>query len=125
MVVWILLTLNGYCLELAIRRYPGGIICIVTALAGSIVVIFISECIEKIPVISRFFAWCGKNSMVILAFHCYDLRFLDWNKVYAAIPLGWGWESMAAAKVILVLLCSLAFVKVKAYVRELNTDNSE
>lgn len=58
-------------------------------------------------------------------YRVFGARILDMIGVYAAIPLGWGWESMAAAKVILVLLWSFALVKVKAHVRELNTDNSE
>lgn len=64
----------GY-IELAIRSYPYGLICYITAVCGTIIVFQISKIIEKFSkYIKRVLCWYGKNSMYILCVHC-----LEWN----------------------------------------------
>lgn len=87
-LIWLFLARKGAAIEMATRSYPGYVICFVEAMAGVLVCIKCSLLIETLSKrLSAFFAWCGKNSMIILALHCLEMRFLDWNTViYSRLP---------------------------------------
>lgn len=79
-VVWAILVKNGIQIEMATRRYPGYYLSYMAAVCGSIMIIYLSQITERmLPRISEFFSWCGRNSMIILAFHCLEMRFFNWD----------------------------------------------
>ncbi len=118
--VWILLLSQGAQLELAVRKYPLGILCFICAFAGSLVVMVASKSIEKIPVFSSIWAWMGKNSMIILAVYCLAIRFFRWNEwVYQPIGIQPGWKLSFVIHIIMTILITWLFLYLKKHIREL------
>lgn len=117
--IWIILGILGFEIEMSMRDYPGYILCIIEAISGSILCIGVSVLIEsKLPVISMFFAWCGKNSMVILIIHCLEMRFLDWNAViFINIPMKLNWIVIFVVKLVLILLATWIIVQIKNIIK--------
>ncbi len=115
LVIWIILGILGFEIEMSMRDYPGYILCIIEAISGSIVCIGVSILIEsKLLVLSTFFAWCGKNSMVILIIHCLEMRFLNWNTViFTNIPIKLNWIAIFIIKLVLILLATWIITWIK------------
>lgn len=93
-IAWIVLSSMGYRGELALRIYPGELVWMINAVFGSIVVIGFSKgVLHKKNITADFFAWCGKNSIVILGIHCLEHRFFDWNVyLYSYLPENVHWS---------------------------------
>ena len=93
LVVWLVLSSMGYRGELALRIYPGELIWMINSVLGTVVMIGLAKGLSnKQNHIADFFAWCGKNSIVILGIHCLEHRFFDWNAwVYNRLPVGLHW----------------------------------
>lgn len=69
-------------LELATRAYGGFPLCLLGALAGSYLACWVSRLIERFSkLLTRFFAFLGRNSMLIYCFHC-----IDWLIPWATLP---------------------------------------
>ena len=119
--IWIVLLGQGAQLELAVRKYPLGVICFICALAGSFITIMVSKMIERTPVFSSIWAWMGKNSMIILAVHCLEMRFFKWNEwVYQPMGIQPGWKLSFMIHIIIILLITWLFLYLKKYIKELN-----
>ena len=92
-ILWIVLTGLGYRGELALRIYIGDFVWMINAVFGSIVMVGLAKLLShKQNLIADFFAWCGKNSIVILGIHCLEHRFFDWNRFvydWIAVELHW------------------------------------
>lgn len=119
---WIILGLSGFGIEMSMRKYPGCILCIIEAIAGSILCIGVSILIElKTKKIASFFTWCGKNSIVILIIHCFEMRFFNWNNyIFNNIPISLNWVTIFAVKLLLILLVTWAIIQIKNIIRYLN-----
>lgn len=79
LIIWILGIKHSW-IELAIRRYPHGLMCLITAVSGSIIVLKISKIIEeKFKNCSKMLAFCGKNSLYILFGHRIESCFIKYN----------------------------------------------
>lgn len=106
LVVWVGIMLIFRCyIELAVRSYPGGILSIIEAIAGSIVLISFSRYAEAIPWFAKFFAWAGERSMIILGLHCLEMMYFNWGTwLFAFLPLEMNWFNLFLAKSILILL---------------------
>ena len=93
-MAWVVLSSMGYRGELALRIYPGELLWMINAVLGSIVVIGLSKGLShKKNLVAAFFAWCGKNSIVILGIHCLEHRFFDWNAyLYSYLPGNLHWS---------------------------------
>ncbi len=60
-------------LELATRTYGAFPVCVLGALAGSFIACWVSQLIERFSrILTRFFSFLGRNSMLIYCFHCID-----------------------------------------------------
>lgn len=119
---WIILGLSGFGIEMSMRKYPGCILCIIEAIAGSILCIGVSILIElKTKKIASFFTWCGKNVIVILIIHCFEMRFFNWNNyIFNNIPISLNWVTIFAVKLLLILLVTWAIIQIKNIIRYLN-----
>lgn len=120
--IWIALGILGFEIEMSMRTYPGYMICLVEAIAGSILCIGISILLElKSKKISSFFTWCGKNSMIILIVHCLEMRFLNWNNfIFNKISITLNWITIFIIKLVLILLTTWTIVQIKNIIRYLN-----
>lgn len=69
----------GY-VELAIRKYPFGLVCYITAISGTIIVFKLSKIIESLSkTMTRILCWYGKNSMYILCAHFIEMNILQYK----------------------------------------------
>lgn len=114
MAVWIYFLLTGTNIELATRSYPLGILSVVEAIAGSIVLVAISQFLSKYMLVSAVMSWIGKNSMVILGIHCLELMYFDWNRwVYPYLPFSMNWFREFVIKCIVILVIAMLIGIVK------------
>lgn len=107
-------------IELAVRSYPGGIVSIIEAIAGSIVLVSFSKYAEAFPCFAKIFTWAGKRSMIILGIHCLELMYFNWEAyIFAFLPLRMNWISLFLAKIILIVpltyIISIVTDKAKKY----------
>ncbi len=108
---WIILGLSGFGIEMSMRKYPGCILCIGVSILIEL----------KTKKIASFFTWCGKNSIVILIIHCFEMRFFNWNNyIFNNIPISLNWVTIFAVKLLLILLVTWAIIQIKNIIRYLN-----
>lgn len=114
-VVWLILASMGIYSEMALRSYPGYVLSLVVAVAGSVVVVGIAQFLAnkwKMP--ADFFAWCGENSIVILGIHCLEHRFFDWNLyVNERMAVQLHWSVLFIIHAILIVGSSFLVVECK------------
>ena len=73
---------NKITLSMVNVNFPYGILNVVIALATSYLVVKLSQVIETLfPLMGRFFAYCGANSLVILCYHAVEINVLRWGWV--------------------------------------------
>ncbi len=85
LLIWMLGIKFG-CIELAVRKYPGGLFSFITAICGTIIVLKISMIIEqKTKFITKILAWFGKNSMYILLIHRIEMSLINYDKLFNVI----------------------------------------
>lgn len=85
LLIWMLGIKFG-CIELAVRKYPGGLFSFITAICGTIIVLKISMIIEqKTKLMTKILAWFGKNSMYILLIHRMEMSLVNYNKLFKVI----------------------------------------
>jgi len=105
--IWFICLLQKEMLELAVRTYGNYIGAVVMSIAGCVFVLSVSKELDGWnEIIAKFFRWCGRHSIVILAFHLFEMRFLDWNMVYAFIPVSGLWALETILHVALILAAS-------------------
>lgn len=127
MIIWIYFLLTGTNIELATRSYPLGILSIIEAIAGSIVLVAISQFLSKFMIVSMILSWVGKNSMVILGIHCIELMYFDWNRwIYQYLPISMNWfrEFVIKSIVIIVITMIIDIIK-KVIKRKLGRNHNE
>lgn len=106
---WVALALAGFQIEMALRKYPGFILCIVTACAGSLGVFWASERIDAAGEsgtnayasnLAELLAWLGQNSLVVLAIHCLRRLCFSWTTGTTSIYPNAGWVANACLEVL-------------------------
>ncbi len=69
-------------IELAIRRYNWGLFSYLIAISGSLIVLKLSQLIDKYSeYISYFFSWCGKNSLYVLIGHYFEMNLVGYKSI--------------------------------------------
>ena len=93
---------------MANRVYQGFPFCILSAVAGTYVVIWCSRYVKEIPLVGSSLIWCGQHTLEILCFANLFRQFCDWK----AVCRGWGINSVLLMFLIqagmilgLVLIC--------------------
>ena len=115
--VWMLYPLAGEN-EMAVRAYLDYPLSLVTAAAGSLVVMRLCMLVERVPGLSKGLAWCGVNSLYILCVHRVESAIFNWQKIMEFFrPDVWDWSQLAQGlymfglRFALVLACSVLLVK--------------
>ena len=81
LIIW-MIGIKFNWIELAIRRYPNGAFSILTAICGIIVILRLSQLIEKyLKQFGNILAWYGKNSMFILLLHQVESTFVKYGQI--------------------------------------------
>ncbi|MGI6032065.1 MAG: acyltransferase family protein [Coriobacteriales bacterium] len=93
--VWMLYPYAGEN-EMAVRAYLDYPLSLVTAAAGSLVVMRVCCFVERIPLLSQGLAWCGVNSLYILCVHRVESAIFNWQKIMEFFrPDVWDWNQLA------------------------------
>lgn len=125
--LWIYLICRDYWIELAARRYAGGPLCVISAILGITIVLILSiACDKKLKYLSLVWAWLGKNSMIVLAIHCLEMRFYDWNThIYSHLPCAVSgvWYREAIIKSFFIIAASFVVVKIIECIKSERFDN--
>lgn len=107
LIFWVLGIRYG-ALVMANRVYQGFPFCILSAVAGTYVVIWCSRYVKEIPLVGSSLIWCGQHTLEILCFANLFRQFCDWK----AVCRGWGINSVLLMFLIqagmilgLVLIC--------------------
>ncbi len=102
-------------IELAIRSYPYGFICYITAICGTIICFFIANIIEKyLKYTTNILKWFGKNSIYILCFHHLESVIIAYSKF--GITQKW---QIFIVKLIIVTICTIILTKFVDYIKKL------
>ena len=112
--VWIYFLTKGICIELATRSYPLGIWCIVEAVAGSLTVISLSQLLSRYRGITNILSWIGQNTMLILALHCLEMMYFNWNDlVFSRLPFEMNWFRIFVIKTAVILAVTAGINMIK------------
>lgn len=91
-------------IELAVRWYPGGLCCMATAVAGCMLVFWVSALIEHLwPLLCRGLAWCGRNSLYLLMAHAAEKMLVP----YEALGITGTWELLLARFLVIAAIMAL------------------
>ncbi|MGC4017981.1 MAG: acyltransferase family protein [Muricomes sp.] len=121
---WIYFLRLGIHIELSMRDYPLGIFSFVEAIAASIVVITLSRMLDNGKLISKGISWFGKNSMLILAVHCLELMYMNWNElIYRFLPFTMNWFRIFVIKTVVIVLVVVLFNEIKKCLRAVSYKN--
>ena len=127
-VIWIVLTVKGYWIEMATRSYKGGPLCILNAILGTTCLIWIAQLVGKIPgTVVKFLAWCGENSIIILAVHCLEMMWWNWSDDFT-VGDGSSWYTWVLRFVLraaVIIVVSGIYWGLKKLVKYLNTEDAE
>lgn len=99
LVIW-LLCCRFSSLELAARRYEGGIVAVIAAVFGTFVVCQIAYAVERarnkpILILNKYLTFCGVNGMTMYCFHSMDW-WIPWSslKLIQGFPFQRGFASL-------------------------------
>ena len=89
LIYWLICLVHSVGLNLAMREYPYGFISIIEAIAGSVVIIFASKIIARVPLVNNI-SFFGRHTLSIMCIHYLDgyeffWRFWVHNAIVAAI----------------------------------------
>lgn len=88
-VVWMLNPLAGEN-EMSSRLYLDAPLSLVTATAGSLVVMRLCMNFEHVPLLTKGLAWCGVSSLLILCVHRVEAAVFNWQKIMETVwPQVW------------------------------------
>ena len=121
MAIWIILMIHRVQLNLSLRKYPHGALCVLCAIAGSMVCILVSKGMERLRISASIGSWLGENSLVILAVHCLEMRFFKWNEwVYLPLGITPTWLVEFAFHLAFILLITWQFTLARTGLRRLD-----
>ena len=89
LILWMLGIRYG-ALVMANRVYQGFPLCILSAVAGTYVVIRCSRYAKEILMVGSSLIWCGQHTLEIMCFANLFRQFCDWK----AVCRGWGINSV-------------------------------
>lgn len=79
-VVWLGMLEQGIYIEMAMRRYPMGMLCVLEAVCGSFLVFQASKFIQYLGIVKNILVFIGRHTLEILCIHCLDGIFFSWRE---------------------------------------------
>lgn len=127
LIIWFVLIYMGYHIELAVRKYPGNILCYLCAIAGCLVCLYFSYYIDfRFDRLAKALSWCGKNSIIILGINIMEFLFFDWNSlIYAHFDVELYWVIKAIVEISVIILLTYFFIKIRKTVKFWKTSDVE
>ncbi|MBR3258336.1 MAG: acyltransferase [Eggerthellaceae bacterium] len=96
-------------IELSVRHYPGALGCMATAVAGCMLVFWISALLERFSgVVGRGLAWCGKNSLYLLMAHFVEMNLVPYASLGVTSP-----ALLIVCRFAVIAVLMMAFVLVR------------
>lgn len=116
-IIWGICLGLGINIELAVRSYPYGILCVLESLCASYCVIELCKLICSNNLIKKIFSNIGFISLTILCVHTFDMQLVDWKN------LGINLYIISFVRVAVDLLVAFAFAglknKIKHYIHKI------
>ena len=131
--IWISLATGGFQIEMATRRYPGYILCVIGAVAGSLMVYWLSHGLDKrasgghdglAEPLAKLFVWLGSNSMTILAIHCLRRLWATWSSGFKGFNASLDWIGNAFVEVLFCIAVCYVCCRVQTCVREMRASKT-
>lgn len=79
-IFWIACIQNGISIEMALRRFPHFILCVMEAVAGTVIISYISEALTT-QKLFNFLQVIGKKTLAILCIHDLDFYWIYWSNI--------------------------------------------
>lgn len=115
LILWCCYEKYGFHLEMAVRRYPGELFCLMQGIAGSILCVGFARWFDKkSTIIKKGVLWCGENSMILLGVHALEARFFPWRLcVFEKLPYLDNVIGIFCVRLVVILLVSWGIVTMK------------
>lgn len=112
---WILCVQNGVTIEMATRQYPLFIVSILEAIAGTIMVCWISKGLAQKSFLVKSFQLIGQHTLAIMSIHQLDFYWINWENYFNS------WELAAISRLIVDLVLLFIWLRLCSYVRSLKS----
>lgn len=112
---WILCIQNGVTIEMATRQYPLFIVSILEAIAGTIMVCWISKGLSQKSFLVKSFQLIGQHTLAIMSIHQLDFYWINWGNYVNS------WELAAISRLIVDLVLLFIWLRLCSYVRRVKT----
>lgn len=110
LVIW-LVSMKFCWFSMGDRMFDYAPLAIAGSLAGTMLISKISQLIEKgLPLLRTYFAFMGKNSMLVFALHYIESHIVGWSSFALLSSLGNAWYALFAARFALIMLIILCFI---------------
>lgn len=87
-VVWLVAyTFDGNGMSLARNFFDNVPVNIIGAVAGTIVVLTVALAFSKVPILNHALELFGRNSLVVMCFHLFDLNVIPWGLVMGKLGI--------------------------------------
>ena len=113
-IVWVV-DIHYGGLDLAARNYAYFPVCIIGAIAGSILVLKVGGLLAKMDVTASFLSFCGRHSMLILCIHSMEQRTCAWASILPDLSANivFLFRIMIILMYTVLFLCTWAWLKNK------------
>ncbi|WP_191991102.1 acyltransferase family protein [Limosilactobacillus reuteri] len=111
---WIFCVQNGITIEMATRQYPLFIVSILEAIAGTIVICWISKGLALKNYLVKPFQLIGQHTLAIMGIHQLDFYWLNWGNYFSS------WALAAIARLIVDLVLLSIWLRLYSYVKLMN-----
>ena len=78
-LVWTICLGFNFNIELAVRSYPYGVLCVVQSLCGTYCVFELCKFLSSIGIFNKLLSYIGRMSLIILCVHSIEFCIIDWS----------------------------------------------
>ncbi len=106
-LIWIFTAYYGGRLYMVGNTYGNGLLDVIGSFCAVFTIVWISMLIEKfIPVITKFFGFIGKNTLIILCTHIIEMNVFPWLLLYNIFNIPRNWEIALIFRIALIAVMS-------------------
>lgn len=115
-ILWIYCIQHGLSIEMALRHFPNFILCLLEAVAGTIIISYISKAFST----KKFFnsiKLVGKHTLAVLCIHHLDLYWILWGKYMPT------WEIATLSRLLVDVTILVMYVIILHYFQKMKFTN--